>query len=322
MRAVVCTELGSLENVVVKEAEVPTPGPGQVTVSVRAAGVNFVDGLMCQGRYQIRFPTPYVPGGEIAGEVLAVGEGAEDFAPGERVMALTGFGAFCEVIAVPDRSLVRLPDGVEFGQAAGMIQSYATALYAFRRANLEAGETVLVLGAGGGIGLASVDLAVAFGADVIAAASSQEKLKAASDMGAAHTIAYEDEDLKARARELSGGGVDIVVDPVGGPKSEPALRALRMFGRLCVIGFTSGSIASVPLNQVLLSNRTVIGIDWGAWAMSDPASNQKLIDEMVAMAAAGSLHPSVPEERPLSAAVEVMGDLLERKIVGKVVLVP
>jgi NADPH2:quinone reductase len=237
-------------------------------------------------------------------------------------MALTGFGAFCEVVAVPGRSLVRLPDGVGFGQGAGMFQSYATALYAFRRAHLEAGETVLVLGAGGGIGLASIDLAVAFGAEVIAAASSAEKLEAASKMGATKTIAYEDEDLKARARELSGGGVDVVIDPVGGPKSEPALRALRTFGRLCVIGFTSGSIATVPLNQVLLSNRNVIGIDWGAWAMSDPAANLKLIDEVVAMTAAGRLHPSVPEERPLSAAVEVMGELLDRQIVGKVVLVP
>ncbi len=157
---------------------------------------------------------------------------------------------------------------------------------------------------------------------MIAAASSAEKLEAASKMGATKTIAYEVEDLKARARELSGGGVDVVIDPVGGPKSEPALRALRTFGRLCVIGFTSGSIATVPLNQVLLSNRNVIGIDWGAWAMSDPAANLKLIDEVVAMTATGRLHPSVPEERPLSAAVEVMGELLDRQIVGKVVLVP
>jgi NADPH2:quinone reductase len=322
MRAVICRQLGSLDDVVVDEVPDPVPGPGQVIVSVRAAGVNYVDGLMCQGRYQIKFPTPYVPGGEVAGEVIGLGADSEDFAVGDRVMALTGFGAFCETIALGTGSLVRIPPRVDFGQAATMIQSYATALYAFKRAHLEAGETVLVLGAGGGIGLASVDLAVALGARVVAAASSTEKLAAATAMGAYAGIAYEDEDLKVRARELSGGGVDVVIDPVGGPKSEAALRALRTFGRMCVIGFTSGSIGTVPLNQVLLSNRSIIGIDWGAWTGQDPAGNRQLIDEFVELTAEGRLHPAVPAERPLDDAAEVMADLLERRVVGKVVLVP
>jgi NADPH:quinone reductase len=322
MRSVVCKELGPLENVVVEEVDPPSAGPGQVLVSVRAAGVNFVDGLMCQGRYQIKFPTPYVPGGEVAGVVVSSGEGVQGFAEGERVMALTGFGAFCETVAVQSSSLVHVPDTLGFGQAAGMIQSYSTSLYAFRRASLEPGQTVLVLGAGGGIGLAAVDLGRALGATVIAAASSPEKLEKAKKMGAQAGIAYEDEDLKARARELSAGGVDVVIDPVGGDKSEASLRALRRFGRLCVIGFTSGSIGTVPLNQVLLSNRSVIGIDWGAWAMQDAAGNRRLIDEIVEMVAAGRLNPSVPEERPLSEAANVMGELLDRRITGKVVLVP
>lgn len=322
MRAVVCRELGSLDNVVVDSVESPNAGPRQALVAVRAAGANYVDGLMCQGRYQIKFPTPYVPGGEIAGEVLSLGEGAEGLEVGDRVMALTGFGAFCEQVAVPVQSLVRIPDTLGFGQGATMIQSYATAIYAFKRAGLKEGEKVLVLGAGGGIGLAAVDAAVAYGAQVIAAASTADKLSAAVRAGAVATIAYEDEDLKVQARDLSGGGVDVVIDPVGGTKSEAALRALGIFGRLCVIGFTSGAIGSVPLNQVLLSNRSVIGIDWGAWAASDPAGNRGLIEEAVAMAEEGKLNPAVPTERRLEDAAQVMSDLLERRVVGKVVLVP
>jgi NADPH2:quinone reductase len=218
--------------------------------------------------------------------------------------------------------LVHLPDALGFGQGATMIQSYATAMHAFQRAGLKTGEKVLVLGAGGGIGLAAVDAAVAYGAHVIAAASTEEKLAAAVAAGASATIAYEEEDLKVRARELSGGGVDVVIDPVGGDKSEAALRALGRFGRLCVIGFTSGSIGVIPLNQVLLSNRTVLGIDWGAWAGSDPAGHRRLIEEAVAMASEGKLSPALPAERPLEDAAIVMADLLERRIVGKVVLVP
>jgi NADPH2:quinone reductase len=322
IRAVVCRELGSLDNVVVDTLESPIAQPREVLVEVKAAGVNYVDGLMCQGRYQIKFATPYVPGGELAGVVLAVGDGSEGFAPGDRVMALSGFGAFCEQMVLPVASLVKMPDRLGFGQGATMIQSYATAMYAFKRAGLAAGEKVLVLGAGGGIGLASVDVAVAFGAEVIAAASTADKLSAAQAAGATSTILYEDEDLKQRVRDLSGGGVDIVIDPVGGDKSEAALRALGKFGRLCVIGFTSGTIPSVPLNQVLLSNRSVIGIDWGAWTGSDPIGNRKLIEEAVEMAGQGSLRPGVPAERPLEDARFVMAELLERRVVGKVVLVP
>jgi NADPH2:quinone reductase len=322
MRAVVCKALGPFDNVVVELVDPPVAGPGQVLVAVRAAGVNYVDGLMCQGRYQIKFPTPYVPGGEIAGVVKAVGEEADGgFAEGDRVMALTGFGAFCEEIAIHPASLVKMPDTLSFAQGATMIQSYATALYSLRRAGLKQGETVLALGAGGGIGLAAVDLAAALGAHAIAAASSNAKLAAALAAGAEATIAYEEEDLKVRAREISGGGVDVVVDPVGGDKSEQALRALRTFGRLCVVVFTAG-IASVPLNQVLLSNRSVIGIDWGAWAAGDPTANRALIEELVNLVSDERLHPAVPAEHPLESATRVMDDLLERRTVGKVVLVP
>jgi NADPH2:quinone reductase len=324
VRMVVCKELGPLENVVLEERDDSLrPRPKEAIVEVRAAGVNYVDGLMCQGRYQIKFPTPYVPGGEVAGVVSAVGEEVSSVAVGDRVMAMCGFGAFAERIAVREESLVPVPDGLGMGQAATFIQSYSTAWFALvRRASLAKGEHVLVLGAGGGIGLAAVDVAVALGAEVIAAASTEDKLEAARSMGAASLIAYEAEDLKRRARELSGGGVDVVVDVVGGKHSEPALRALRPFGRLCVIGFTTGDIPTVPLNQVLLTNRTVSGVDWGSWAIGDPAGNRKLFEEIVDLLMAGRLHPVVPAERPLEDAADVMRELLERSITGKVVLVP
>ena len=319
----VCTELGSLDNVVVEERDAPRPGAGQAVVEVRAAGVNYVDGLMCQGRYQMKPPTPYIPGGEIAGVVRAVGDDVTSVAVGDRVMAMTGFGAFVEQVLTPAVSLHPVPDELGFGQAAAFIQSYSTAWFALtRRVTVTAGEWVLVLGAGGGIGLAAVDAALALGARVVAAASSDDKLAAARAMGAECTVAYERDDMKATVRELTGGGVDVVIDPVGGRHSEPALRATRAFGRLCVIGFASGDIATVPLNQVLLNNRTVVGVDWGAWAMRNPRHNGALLDELVAQVRAGRLHPVVPDERPLTDAVPVMAALLERAVTGKVVLVP
>jgi NADPH2:quinone reductase len=323
VEAVVCRELGSLDNVVIEDRPTPVPGPGQVVVDVRAAGVNYVDGLLCQGRYQMKPATPYVPGGEIAGVVSEVGDDVSRVGIGDRVMAMTGFGAFAGQVVAQAASLEPIPDNLGFGQAAAFVQSYSTAWFTLtRRTQVAEGEWVLVLGAGGGVGLASVDVAVALGAKVIAAASSAEKREAALAMGATATIAYEDEDLKTRAREVSGGGVDVVIDSVGGRHSEPALRATKRFGRLCVIGFASGPIASVPLNQVLLNNRTVVGVDWGMWAMGDLDGNRELLGELLDLVASGRLHPTAPQERPLADATAVMAGLLDRSIAGKVVLVP
>ena len=323
MRAIVCRELGSLEDLTIEDRDPLVPGAGQVVIDIRAAGVNYVDGLLCQGRYQITPPTPFVPGGEVAGQVAAVGEGVTGVDVGDRVIAMTGFGGFAEQALVSVLSLVPIPERLGFGQAAALIQSYSTALFTLtRRTRVAPGEWVLVLGAGGGVGLAMIDVAVALGGRVIAAASTAEKLAAASAMGAEATIAYEDEDLKARARELSGGGVDVVIDAVGGPHSEPALRATRASGRFCVIGFASGSIASVPLNQVLLNNRTVVGVDWGAWTLRAGDENRVLVAELLSMVADGRLHPPVPSERPLTDAARVMEELIDRRVSGKVVLVP
>jgi NADPH:quinone reductase len=325
MRTVVCNELGPLDTLVLEDRETPSAGEGQVVVDVKAAGVNFVDGLLCQGRYQIKPPTPFVPGSEVAGEVAAIGPGVTGVAVGDRIIAFTGFGGFADQMVVPALSLVPMPDDLDFGQAATLIQSYATMLFTLtRRTTVAAGEWVLVLGAGGGIGLAATDVATALGGRVIAAASSTEKREAAMAMGAEATIAYEDEDedLKVRAREISGGGVDVVIDSVGGRHSEAALRATKHLGRFCVIGFASGPIASIPLNQVLLNNRTVVGVDWGGWTFKDPVGNRQLLGELMALVGSGSLHPAVPTAYPLDAAASVMSGLIDRSIGGKAVLVP
>lgn len=323
MRAVVCHALGPLSDLTIENQEPPEPGEGQVVVEVRAAGVNFVDGLICQGLYQIKPQTPFVPGSEIAGQVCAIGTGVSGVSVGDRVIAFVGFGGFAEQVVVPALSLVPMPDTIGFGQAAALIQSYCTVLFTLtRRTTLAVGEWVLVLGAGGGVGLAAIDVARALGGRVIAAASSADKLEAARAMGAEATIAYEAEDLKIRAREISGGGVDVVIDPVGGTHSEAALRATGPLGRFCVIGFASGSIPSIPLNLALLNNRTVVGVDWGGWTFTDPFGNRALLDELMTLVASGRLHPAEPDGHPLDDAMAVMAGLIGRTVGGKAVLVP
>jgi NADPH:quinone reductase len=323
MRRVVCREIGPPDRLEIEVVEEPSPQPGHVVVAVRAAGVNFVDALLVAGKYQIKMTAPFTPGTEIAGEIVAVGDGVTGWSVGDRVAATTGVGAFAEQVAINARIARAVPDSLTFGQAATFVQSYATMLFAYtRRTSVTAGETVLVLGAGGGIGLAAVDLARALGLRPIAAASTQEKLAGAVAQGAIASIAYEDEDLKTRARELSDGGVDLVVDIVGGAHAEPALRALRSGGRYLVIGFASGTIPTLPLNQVLLNNRTVVGVDWGGWAMRNPAEYEALEIELFARASRGDLHPVEPAVAPLEDAGRVLSDISERRIVGKVVLVP
>lgn len=324
MRAVVCSDFAPIDQLRIEERPDPgPPGPGRVVVAVRAAGVNFVDGLFVQGKYQIKPPTPFTPGGEIAGDVVSVGEGVDEVSVGDRVLAMPWLGGYASHVDVAARSVVAIPDALTYGQAAALVQSYATMLFAFtRRTQLRAGEWVLVLGAGGGIGLAAIDVARHLGARVIAAASTEEKLAAAMAAGAEHTIAYETEDLKARARELSGGGVDVVVDPVGGRFADPALRALGWMGRYLVIGFAGGAIPTLAVNQVLLNNRTVVGVDWGAWTGRDPAVHQALLAEVLGLAGDGSLHPVEPTAYPLDDVVRALTDLADRQVTGKLVLVP
>jgi NADPH2:quinone reductase len=322
MRAVVCTELGPPEALVVEERPAPEPRDGQVRIVVHAAGVNYVDGLMAAGRYQIRIEPPFVPGSELAGVIDAVGPGVTDLAVGDRVFASLGTGAFAESVVARASQVMRLPDGVDFGRAASFQQSYCTALFALeRRTTVRPGEQVLVLGAGGGVGLAAIDVARSLGGRVIAVASSEQKRALALQAGAEAVIDSLTEDVKVRARELGEGGVDIVYDPVGGELAEAALRALRFDGRFCVIGFTGG-IPRIPLNLVLLNNRTVVGVEWGGWALRRPEENRVLVEDALARIGRGDLHPIAPEERPLEAAGHAVADLLERRAAGKIVIVP
>jgi len=321
MRAVVCNEFRA--PLTVEEQPEPHPGPGQLQVEIAAAGLNYVDALFVRGEYQIKPPLPFVPGSEIAGRVLAAGEGVEGFARGDRVLAMTGVGGFAECALVGAAAAVPVPDALSDGQAATFVQSYSTALFALReRGRIQAGESLLVLGAAGGVGRAAIDVGKALGARVIAAASTDEKLAACRVLGADECIRYGDEDLKTRARELGGGGVGVVFDPVGDAFSEPALRALGYDGRLLVIGFAGGEIPRLPLNQVLLRNRNVIGVDWGAWMLGHGAEQRALLDELLAWAAAGRLHPSEPAHYPLEDAQRALDDLRNRRINGKAALVP
>ena len=323
MRRVACQELAPLDRLVIEDEPDPVAGPGQVVVAVRAAGVNFVDALFVQGRYQIKPPLPFTPGSEVAGDVSAVGEGVEGLAVGDRVLAMPWLGGYASHVAVPASGVVPIPGTLTYGQAAALVQSYGTMLFSLtRRTTLAEGEWVLVLGAGGGIGLAAVDVARHLGARVIAAASSDAKLAAAVAAGAEATIAYETEDLKTRARELSGGGVQVVVDPVGGRFTDPALRSLGWMGRYLVIGFAGGDIPHLPANQVLLNNRTVVGVDWGAWTGRDPEGNRQVLAELMDLAGAGALSPVEPAARPLDDVVAVLSELQDRQVAGKVVLVP
>jgi len=325
MRQVVCSEFGPPERLELLEAPDLEPAPDEVVIAVEAAGVNFVDALIVQGRYQLKTPLPFTPGSEVAGRVTAAGADVRGAAPGDRVLALPPLGGYASEVVVPAASVIPIPGDLSAGQAAGLVQSYGTMLYALtKRTTVTPDEWVAVLGAGGGIGLAAVDLAVAMGAKVVACASSEDKLDLARAVGATATINYDDDevDLKTAIRTVTGGGAHLVVDPVGGDKAEPALRAIRWGGRYLVLGFAAGSIPALPMNQVLLNSRSLIGIEWGAWATRDPDGNAAMLQDLLGMAAGGQIHPVEPAARPLSEAAAVLDDLEHRRIAGKVVLVP
>jgi NADPH2:quinone reductase len=324
MRAVVCQELGPPSLLVIEERADPEPGSAGVVVAVEAAGVNFVDGLFIAGQYQIKPPLPFTPGSEVAGRVSAVGSDLNGVEVGQRVLATTGLGGYASHVVVVPRALVTLPDRLDSPRAATFTQSYCTCLFALRdRAHVQAGESVLVLGAGGGIGLAAIAVARALGCRVIGAASSEDKRAAALAAGAEAVIDTGTESIKEVARGWAGGtGVDVVVDPIGGPAAEQSLRSLGDRGRYLVIGFASGTIPKLPLNQVLLRNRTVLGIDWGIWSMQHGDEQRSLLDDLIGMVAQGSIDPVHPSTYPLEQVASALDDLLARRVVGKVALIP
>jgi NADPH2:quinone reductase len=323
MREVVCRSFAPLDQLVIEERPAPDLLPGQVRVRVSAAGVNFVDALLVQGQYQIKPPLPFVAGGESVGVVIEVAEGVTSPALGDRVLISSGLGGFAtEMVAPADRVWI-VPAALTDGQAATFMQSYMTAYFALKhRARLQAGQWLLVLGAGGGVGLAAVDVGRALGLQVIAAASSADKRAVATSRGAVAVIDSSTEDVKARARAISGDGVDAVYDPVGGKVGEECLRSLRDDGQFLVIGFASGTIPQLPANHVLLRNRRVTGVDWGGWVARNHAANQALVAEVTALIANGELDPVEPVTYPFEQAARALEDQQQRRVVGKAALVP
>ncbi|MCY1008294.1 NADPH:quinone oxidoreductase family protein [Nannocystis pusilla] len=324
MRAVRVHELVGPSGLRVDEVPEPAPGPGEVLVEVRAAGVNFPDVLLSYGKYQFKPAPPFVPGGEAAGVVTAVGEGVTAVEIGDRVATTLVHGAFAEQIVVPAASVVKVPAGVGFEVAAATLLTYGTTWHALvDRADLKAGETLLVLGAAGGVGTAAVEIGKLLGARVIAAASTAEKLAFCRAHGADEGIEYAREDLKERSKQLTGGeGVDVVYDAVGGPFAEPALRAIAWQGRYLVVGFAAGEIPKIPLNLVLLKGCQIVGVFWGAFAARDPAKNHANAERIFAAVAAGQLRPHADASLPFARAGEALARMERREVLGKLVLVP
>ena len=327
MRAVICKELGPLENLSLEEVPAPPLLNGNVRLRVLASGVNYVDGLLIQGKYQIKPPTPFIPGMEVVGEVIECSDDVSAELLGKRVLANVGFGGFATEAVVRADRVINIPDTLSTGQAASFLQSYLTGWFALtRRAHISVKSSakkeqwMLVLGAGSGVGLAAVDIGTALGLRVIAAASSQEKRDLALARGASAVVDSSSEDVKERAKEISGGGVDVLYDPVGGSLGETCLRALGEDGQYLVIGFVGG-IPQLPANQVLLRNRRVIGVDWGAWAGRHPQENAQLLEEVLAKIATNDLCPVEPQVYSLREAAVALKDLEERRVAGKVVLV-
>ena len=323
MREVVCRSFGPLDDLLIEERESPELAAGQLRVRVTAAGVNFVDALLVQGLYQIKPPLPFVAGGESVGVVTEVSADVTSPVVGDRVLITSGLGGFAtEMVALANRVFV-VPDSLTDGQAATFMQSYMTAYFALvNRARMQAGQWLLVLGAGGGVGLAAVDVGRVLGLKVIAAASSADKRAVATSRGATAVIDSSSEDVKLRARELSGDGVDGVYDPVGGKLGQECLRALRDDGQFIVIGFASGDIPKLPANHVLLRNRRVTGVDWGGWVSRNPEANQQMVRDVFAMIVSGRLRPVEPVSYPFEDAARALADQQQRRVVGKAVLVP
>jgi NADPH2:quinone reductase len=324
MKAVLCRTHGLPDSLEVAELPTPEPGPGQVRIGVKAAGVNFPDTLIIQNKYQFKPALPFSPGGELAGTIQAVGPGVEGFSVGQDVIAFTGWGAFAEEVVADAIKLIPIPPGVPFDIAASFVMTYGTSYHALKdRAALKSGETLLVLGAAGGVGLAAVELGRALGARVIAAASSDEKLAVCREHGAHETVNYESEDLRERIKALTDGrGVDVVYDPVGGKYSEPALRSVAWRGRFLVVGFANGEIPKIPLNLTLLKGSSIVGVFWGEFVRREPKANARDLMELVAMMQDGTIKPLISARYPLADAAKALDAVMQRKVTGKVVLVP
>ncbi len=322
MKAVLCKAFGPADTLVIEDTSSPQFKKNEVLLDVHAAGINFPDTLIIEGKYQFKPPFPFSPGGEASGVISAVGEKVSHLKVGDRVMALTGWGSCAEQIAVPAYNILPMPDAMDFTTAAAFSMTYGTAIHALKqRGALQAGETLLVLGASGGVGLAAIEIGKAMGARVIAAASSAEKLEVARQAGADELINYQDEDVRERLKTLTKGqGVDVVIDPVGGDLFETVFRSIAWNGRMLVIGFASGTIPSLPVNLPLLKGAAVIGVFWGSFAQRQPQDNVANFQQLFAWFAEGKLKPLVSQTFALEDTAQAINTLAARKAVGKLVI--
>jgi NADPH2:quinone reductase len=323
MRAVLCTQYGPPTSLVLEDMPSPVPGPGEVVITMMAASLNFPDVLIIENKYQFKPPLPFSPGSELSGIVKAVGKGVTRFEPGDRVMAFTTYGAFAEEVKTDESRLLPMPAGMDFTTAAAFILTYATADHALTdRGELKPGETLLVLGAAGGVGLAAIEVGKALGARVIACASTEEKLALCRRHGADEGIDYGREDLRERIKSLTGGrGVDVICDPVGGAYTEPAVRSAAWRGRLLVVGFAAGEIPRIPLNLPLLKGCSIVGVFWGEFARREPAAFAASLRRLNEWYRDGRLEPYISQTLPLERAAEALTLLATRKAKGKIVLV-
>ena len=322
MRALLCHEFGGPDKLQLGEVTLPPAGPGELKIAIHACGLNFADTLIIQGLYQEKPPFPFSPGMEIAGEVIEVGAGVTDFHQGDRIAAMCGHGGFAEEVIVPAGMALRLPNNMDYVTGASFAVAYGTSHLALaHRAHLQPGETLLVHGAAGGVGLTAVELGKLMGATVIATASSAEKLALAQQYGADHLINYREEPFRDRVMAITDrGGADVIYDPVGGPVFEESVRCIAWEGRLLVIGFASGEIARFPTNLALVKNFSVVGLYWGRYAQKDPAVLLHSMRQLLAWYGEGKLRPHISQVLPLAQGGEALQILMERRAQGKVVL--
>ena len=324
VKAILCRSFGTADDLVLAEAPDPVAGPGQVVAKVAAVGLNFFDTLIIAGRYQVKPPFPFSPGGEFAGVVEAVGDGVTRLKSGDRVMGYTNFGAAAERVAVAANQLVKITDDLDFDQGAALTITYGTSYHALKhRAAMQPGETLAVLGASGGVGLAAVELGRLMGARVIGCASTDDKVAFAREHGAHEGINYDKEDLRTALKRLGGThGIDVVFDPVGGPYSEPAVRSLAWEGRHLVVGFAAGDIPKLPLNLVLLKGCNILGVFWGAWVRNAVQDYHTSLDQLARWCAEGKLSCHIQQVYPLAETPQAIKALAERRVMGKLIVRP
>ena len=321
MRAILCKELGPADKLVIEDVPSPQVSGDGVKVKVKAAGLNFPDTLIIEGKYQIKPELPFSPGGEMAGEIIEVGPDVKNLKPGMRVMGLTGYGSFAEEMVISESRVIPVPDGMKDETAAAFSMVYGTSYHALKqRANIQPGETLLVLGASGGVGLAAVELGKAMGAKVIAAASSDDKLQVAKEAGADDLINYTDEDLKEALKSRYPQGIDVIYDPVGDRFTEPALRNMAWNGRFLIVGFAAGEIPKIPANLTLLKGCSVVGVFWGAFTAKEPKEHIQNVKELMQRFAEGKINPRVSEVFPFEQYEDALAALSSRRAKGKVVL--